>query len=533
MYDSTKENITNLTTLLPVKAKKNKDKIAVVNLDRKISYEALDHISSKIANGLHKLGISKGDKVALLMRNSIEFLCCWFAVMKMGAILVPLNIALKGDLLKYQINDSDAKIVMTEDALLDNYLEVKPKLEKVQASILLGEQEVEGFIPYETLLDYDPVEKIADVKHSDPAAILYTSGTTGPPKGVVLPHYAYINTALMNAEIAGVRNDDIFYSTVPLFHTSGQLQIILPALINDVTAAFDDWFHASTFWSSVRKYKATVMFLISSMINILLKQPPSPDERNHLVRVVMTGGAKRDLWIMFEERFRVKVLEGYGMTETCAIAAFNRGTDVRVGSVGKILPYFEAKVVDEYDNEVPPRTIGELVIRPKVPYTMMLEYYKKPKETVEAWRNLWFHTGDLFYMDEDAFLYFVERKKDIIRRRGENISPYDVESIVNKHPAVIESVAVGVPSAIGDEDIKLYIKLREGESLDFMEFLKWCEKELPYHMIPRYLEIIDEIPKTLTQRSKRYLLKAKGVGDAFDAYKAGFKPRKDFIKKST
>ena len=532
MYDYEKEKITNLAVLLPSKAEKNNDKIAVVHLDRKISYRELDYNSSRIATGLSKLGVSKGDKVALFMRNSIEFLYCWFGVVKLGAVLVPLNIALKGDLLRYQINDSDAKVVITENALLESYIDVKPHLDKVKSHVLLGKEE-NGFIQYETLLDNEPLRNLAEVKHSDPAVIIYTSGTTGPPKGVVLPHYAYINTALMNSRIAEAREGDIFYSTVPFFHTSGQLQVILPALINDLTAAFDDWFHASTFWKNVRKYNASVIFLISSMINILLKQPPNPDEKSHRVRIAMTGGAKRELWVEFEKRFGVKVLEGYGMTETCAIAAFNRGEEVRVGSVGKILPYFEAKVVDEYDNEVPPYTKGELVIRPKIPFTMMLEYYKKPEKTVEAWRNLWFHTGDIFYMDEDGFLYFVERKKDIIRRRGENISPYDIESVVNKHPAILEAVAVGVPSELGEEEIKLYIKLKEGEKLDYMDFLKWCEKELPYYMIPRYIEIIEEVPKTATQRPKRYLLKERGVGNAFDAYAAGFRPRKTFIKKPT
>ncbi len=169
---------------------------------------------------------------------------------------------------------------------------------------------------------------------------------------------------------------------------------------------------------------------------------------------------------------------------------------------------------------------GELVIRPKVPFTMMLEYYKKPEKTVEAWRNLWFHTGDILYRDEEGFFYYVERKKDVIRRRGENIAPYDIESVVNQHPKVLEAVAVGVPSEVGEEDVKIYVKLKPGEQLDALDLLKWCDDRLPYYMVPRYVEYVDEIPKTPTQRAQRYLLKQRGIGQAFDAYKAGFRPKR-------
>lgn len=520
------EKITTLAELLSKKARKNGDKTAVITDEKKVTYEQLDNISSNVAGGFRSLGVSKGDKVVIFMPNSLEFLYIWFGLMKLGAVAVPLNISLKGPLLKYQINDSDAKVAVVDKQLLPPYLEIKNALEKVTVH-LTNEENADGFLHIDILTESDkPVEKNEIVHPSDPATIMYTSGTTGPPKGVVLPHNAYINTAHMNASIAEAREGDIFYSTVPFFHTSGQLQIILPALINDLTAAFDPWFHASQFWQNAVKYRATVIFLISSMVNILLKQPASEYDRSHFVRVAMTGGATKDTWPIFEKRFGVRVLEGFGMTETCAIAIFNRGNDVRVGSVGKPLPYFEARIVDDEDNELPPGKVGELVIRPRKPYVMMLEYYKKPDETVKAWRNLWFHTGDLFYRDEDGFFYIVGRKKESIRRRGENISPYEIESVVNEHPSVLESAAVGVPSELGDEDVKVFIKLKPGTQLDFMEFIKWCDNKLPYYMVPRYVEIVDELPKTPTQRIQRFLLKERGVGNAFDAFKAGYRPKK-------
>ncbi|MEM3891975.1 MAG: ATP-dependent acyl-CoA ligase [Nitrososphaerales archaeon] len=528
MYDES-ESIKDLKTLIEKKAVKNAGKVALKSGEHQITYDAIESSAAKIAGRMKDLGVSQGVKVALMMTNSFEFVYCWFAAMKLGAVLVPLNISLKGDLLAYQLNDSESKICIIEKSFLEPYQAVKSRLQHVKHHFLLDRDDPnkapEGFTPFNDLYG-EEVRGGQGPQYYDPAMIIYTSGTTGPPKGVVLPHYAYINTALANAVTAEAREGDVFFSTVPFFHTSGQLQVVLPALIHDLQGAFEPWFSASRFWDQVRQHDATVVFLISSMINILLKQPESERDKAHKVRVVMTGGAKKQDWEAFESRFGVKVLEGFGMTETAAIAIFNRSSACKVGSVGKPLPHFEAKIVDDYDNEVPPMVKGELVIRPKVPFTMMLEYYKKPEKTVEAWRNLWFHTGDILYRDEEGFFYYVERKKDVIRRRGENIAPYDIESVVNQHPKVLEAVAVGVPSEVGEEDVKIYVKLKPGEQLDALDLLKWCDDRLPYYMVPRYVEYVDEIPKTPTQRAQRYLLKQRGIGQAFDAYKAGFRPKR-------
>jgi crotonobetaine/carnitine-CoA ligase len=330
----------------------------------------------------------------------------------------------------------------------------------------------------------------------------------------------------VNSEIVEATEDDVFYGSVPLFHTSGQLQIVLPAIYSGATAVLDRWFSASRFWERCVKHGATVIFLIGSMVNALLKQPVSRYEKEHKVRVAQTGGVGEREWLEFERRFGVRVYEGYGMTETCAVAAFNRPGETRVGSVGRILPHFEARVVDDEDNELPPGEVGELVIRPREPFVMMLEYYKKPEETVRAWRNLWFHTGDLVRMDEDGYIYFVGRKKDIIRRRGENVSPYYVESVINEYPGVVESAVVGVPSELGDEEIKACLVVRDKTGFDYLDFLRFCEERLPYYMVPRYVELVDELPKTPTQKIQRHVLKSRGVGKAFDAVKAGYKPKR-------
>jgi len=529
MYDKS-EAIRDLKTLVEKKAEKNVGVVALRSGSRTATYDEIERNAARIAGRLRDLGVTKGDKVAVMLVNSFEFVYYWFAAMKLGAVLVPLNISLKGDLLAYQLNDSESKVILIEKAFLEPYLAIRGKLQHIKHQFCLDRDDPskapDGFGSFSELCSGEEVRGGEGPRHSDPAMIIYTSGTTGPPKGVVLPHYAYINSALENAVTAEAREGDVFFSTVPFFHTSGQLQVVLPAMIHDLQGAFEPWFSASRFWSQAKEYGATVIFLISSMINILLKQPESSADRDHKVRVAMTGGAKKQEWELFEKRFGVRVLEGFGMTETGAIAIFNRSWDYRVGSLGKPLPHFEAKVVDDDDNEVPPGVKGELVIRPKVPYTMMLEYYKKPQQTVEAWRNLWFHTGDIVYRDEDGYFYYVDRKKDVIRRRGENIAPYDIETTVNQHPKVLEAVAVGVPSEVGEEDVKLYVKLKPGEQLDPLELAKWLDERLPYYMVPRYIEYVDEIPKTPTQRAQRYLLKQRGIGQAIDLYKLGFRPKR-------
>jgi crotonobetaine/carnitine-CoA ligase len=342
---------------------------------------------------------------------------------------------------------------------------------------------------------------------------------------VVIPHYSYISTGLEWARLATAGPTDIFFTALPLFHCSAQHMSTMGPLLNDLPAAYAEWFSASQFWAQAAHHGATITYLLIAMVNILYKQPSRPTDRQHSIRVCATAGTPRDIWQPFEERFGVHVIELYGMTETGCTTIMNPPERVRLGSVGLPTSYTEAKIVDEEDQELPPDTKGELVIRPRTPYSMMLEYYKKPEETVRAWRNAWFHTGDYAYQDADGYFYFVDRKRDIIRRRGENIAPYDIERVVNAHPHVFEAVAVAVPAEVGEEDVKLYVQLRPGKPLDPVELLRWCDERLPFFMVPRYIEFIDEIPRTANQKAQRHLLRERGIGQAVDREKLGYKPR--------
>jgi len=511
------EDYHDLPTLLEGKARKNEDRPAVRTDRGVLSYRELYEGSRKVALGLQERGVGPGDKVALFLYNSPEFLQTWYGTNLLGGVMVPLNTALKGELLRYELMDSDAKLLVSD-------LRLYPEVERVRSET--GLTRVVGF---DATGRYEEVPRSVEVfsdllgpplpgtgsqrpRPSDPASILYTSGTTGPPKGVVIPHEKYLSTARGISSRSELTPESVLFTELPLFHCNAQEMSTHTALLNDLTVAFTEWFRASDYWEAAQRMGATHVSLLISMVNVLFKQPERPSDRGHRVRVALTAGTQRGIWRPFEERFGLKIVELYGMTECGCTTLMNPPDRVRLGSIGLPLDFVEAQVVDDLDRPVGPGTRGELVVRPRTPFSMMLEYYKKPVQTVEAWRNLWFHTGDYVWRDEDGYYYFVERKKDVIRRRGENIAPYDVEQVLNQHPAVFETVVVGVPSPLGEEDVKAFVQLRPGAQVEARELFEFAAERLPFFMVPQFLEFIPEIPKTANQKAQRYLLRSRPPG---------------------
>ncbi|MCI4321392.1 MAG: AMP-binding protein [Thermoplasmata archaeon] len=520
----------DLGGLVRAKARKNGDRIAARFAGRSMSYSELDAATDRVAAGLSAAGIGQGDRVAALLLNGPEFLQLWFGAARLGALLVPLNTGLKGEILRYELADSAPKAIAVDRRLWTAYAPFREGLgipmEWVVPAASEPGTDPTGTLPFSDLDRSRPAPTLPVLRGEDPAAILYTSGTTGPPKGAIIPHEKYLRTPREIGARSRLEERSVLFTALPLFHCNAQEMTTLTALLNDLTCAFDERFHATTFWETAAAFGATHVSLLISMVTVLYKQPERPSDRTHNVRTALTAGATRDIWPSFEKRFGLSILELYGMTECGCTTLMNPPDAVRVGSVGIPLGFVEADVVDDSDQPVPVGARGELVVRPRAPFTMFLGYLNKPETTVEAWRNLWFHTGDFVTRDADGYYFFVDRKKDVIRRRGENLAPYDVESVLTTHPAVFECVVVGVPSPLGEEDVKAFVQLKPDGVATPIELFEFCVEHLPFFMVPRYLEFVKEIPKTANQKAQRYVLRQRTGGEQYDREALGIALRR-------
>jgi crotonobetaine/carnitine-CoA ligase len=393
-----------------------------------ISFLELDQQANRYANGFLENGISKGTKVGVMLPNCPEYLYSWFGLAKIGAVMVPVNTAHKGHLLSYIINASDAEAFITDSTLLERVLDIQDSLGKLSQIFVKATQDVGQpakikITPLVALSEFPATPVYEEVNHSDPMSILFTSGTTGPSKGVVMSHHYYYYAAKAIGNGMRISSDDTLYTCLPLFHVNAQVCTVLSAMLFDARVAMYEHFSATTFWNEIRSSRATVFLALGAMGNILHKAPPCKEDADNNVRLAMVVPPPEDLE-GFEKRFGLRVVyETFGMTEgivtTPAIAEPRRP-----GCCGRPDEKTEVRIVDQDDLPLGPRQTGEIIIRPREPYTMMSGYYNMPEATVWAFRNLWFHTGDLGYFDEDGYLYFVGRKKEAIRRSGENISAF-------------------------------------------------------------------------------------------------------------
>lgn len=507
------------------KAKRNGDDVAVMHREREATYRQLDERSNRVANALMEYGVGPGDRVAVNLTNRLEYLDIWFGISKTGAVMVPLNVALKGEMLVHNLEDSETGYLVLEDAVADAFADVQDEVDGVDDVFLLGDDaHVPGARDYEELTAASPSRPAIPAEGQDPATIIYTSGTTGPPKGVVLPHHSYVNTGEWFVRTCRITDGDVPFTTLPLFHVNAQQTTTMGSIIGDVPFAIEKTFSASDYWNQIRDYGATIFNYIGSIIPILHEQPEQPDDADNPARLGIGAACPPDIWEDFEERFDVTLIEGYGLTETGTVCTVNPPDATKVGTIGPAIDYMEVTVVDpDTDQELPPGEEGEIVVRPKEPYSMMMEYYDRPEATLEAWRNLWFHTGDIGKRDEDGYLTFVDRMSHAIRRRGENVSSFMVEKALGKHPAVLESAVYAVPSDFEDkeDEVKADLVLKEGEDVDPEEIVEWCADRLPYFAVPRYIQFRDAFPKTATERVRKFKLKEEGTADAWDREEAG------------
>ncbi|HKZ79858.1 MAG TPA: ATP-dependent acyl-CoA ligase [Pyrinomonadaceae bacterium] len=486
--------------------------------ERSISYRELNETANRFANGLLALGLGKGKKIAVMLPNCPEYLFILFGAARIGAVTVPINTAYKGALLEHLLSNSDAELLVIDEQYLNSLAEIGNSLRQLKTVLLYPEQGInERQFPgnWQTLnldvLHESSKEKPqSDIRHTDTVMILYTGGTTGPSKGVVMSNHFYYFYAYLVSTSIGYTVNDVSYTCMPLFHINAQIGSIVSALYAGAQVALYKRFSASTFWEEIRSSKATVFLGMGAVGNILAKGAPHSGDSNNQVRLAVIVPPPEDLE-GFERRFGFRVVyETFGMTEGLIIPP-KLCEPRRRGCCGKPIKDYEVRIVDDDDLPLPPGEVGELVFRPSQPYTMMSGYYKMPEATLEAFRNLWFHTGDLGYLDREGFLYYAGRKKDAIRRRGENISAYEIESVVNQHAKVLESAAIAVPSELGEDDVKIVVVLNPGAELTETELLRFCESRMAYFMVPRYVEFRDALPKNPSQRIEKYKLRAENI----------------------
>jgi crotonobetaine/carnitine-CoA ligase len=518
-----------LGAILRRAAQAHPERTCVVFPDASFSYAGFDALVDRAAAGLQAQGVKPGTKVAIMLGNGVEFLALWFACARIGAVEVPVNTSFRGPLLRHVLHHADVELLVIGGAWLTHLAAVAAELPQLRVVAVHGEADAAAALPasmqvvgYAQLLAAPQALQPVEVTADDPAAIIFTSGTTGPSKGALLSHNYFWWFAERSWDVRGQQGEERLYTCLPLFHANAQVLTALAAIVRGQTAVIDTHFTASGFWQRLRDFGATQFNYIGGMIPILMKQPPGERDRAHRVRLALGAAAPREQWLAFEERFGLRVLECYGQTEDCAVTC-NPLDAVRIGSIGRAAWGHEMQVVDDDDRPVPDGTVGEFVVRPLLPGVLMQGYYKMPQETLAVFRNLWFHTGDYGSRDADGYFWFKDRKKDAIRRRGENISAFDVEMVINEHPAVLESAVYAVASEVGEDDVMVALVLQPGESLAPEALLRWCEPRLSYFAVPRYVDIRSELPKTPTHRVEKYRLRQQGVTPAtWDRERAGF-----------
>lgn len=513
------------------KAAQNGDKTYLTFEGRKYSYRDVHQISDRIAAGFYRHGIRFGDHVAILLGNGPEILWSYMALAKLGAVSVPVNTAAKGDLLAYYIKQSESVAVVIEDSLVERLAAVLPQCPRVKRVAIVGDASAGASLPIDAcafrhLEKETAVRPDIAVKYTDVYCLFYTSGTTGPSKGNIALHSSALTGALGHVEYFGYRPDDIMYVCLPLFHGNAMNTGCMPAFLADAEVALSRRFSASAFWDEVRAADATQFNLLGSMTNILWNQPRSPRDRDHKVRQCMMVPIP-DFGTEFEARFGVKLTSVYALTDFGNITMLQPDhppEKFRSGGLPK--PEVEVSILDEDDNPQPPGLPGEICTRNRIPWSSNQGYFNMPEATLKATRNLWFHTGDRGYLDKDGYLYFVDRIKDAIRRRGENISSWEVEQVLSKHPDVVDVAVFAVRSEMSEDEVMASVVLREGVSFDPAALVNHCQDHMAYFMVPRFIEAVDQLPRTMTEKIQKYVLRAdaeKRLSSMWDREKAGIK----------
>jgi crotonobetaine/carnitine-CoA ligase len=500
-----------------------------------LSFRQLDALSSSLAASFASNGVKPGDRIVAVLENCPELLVALIAANKLGAIFVPLNTQLKGAFLEHQLKNSAPRLIMVDNQTSPLFDTVDLSGLDFQAVVVVG-RPTEGdrgrFANrgIHSFADVVRSEASAATFHdplpSDVSTVIYTSGTTGPSKGVMMPHAHCYLLGYNLAKVMRLTENDIYYVCMPLFHTNALFMQMIGSLIAGSRTVLTPRFTATNWLADVRTHGATVTNALGVMPEFIFRQPPTPNDRDHKLRAMMAVPIAAEWGHQFEERFGLRLVQGFGLTEANIVAYTNLEDPLEPGCCGNILgDWYEVRIVQpSSDEELPAGQAGEIIVRPKFPSIFMSGYFRMPERTVDAWRDLWFHTGDAGYMDARGRLFFVDRIKDCIRRRGENISSYEVEQVISSHPAVEESAVVAAKSEIGGEDeVQACVVVRSSHRLRPEELLDFCQERMPRYAVPRYVDFVDSLPKTPTGKvRKEELRQARASGSAWDREAVGY-----------
>ncbi len=499
-----------------------------------LSYSEVRSRANRVANGLIARGVEAGETVATMMPNSEANVTTWFGILTAGAVQCPINTAYRGDFLSWAINLPQARTLVMADCYLDLLEDISHELPGLQRVIVWPSPdgatgETPARFARETLEEVaDASDETPDVEISyvDDARIMFTSGTTGRSKGVIKQHASDYFSGRTYNEVCGITAEDTVFSCLPLFHSNAQVLAGYPAMIAGARVAYVDRYSARRFWQQVIDAEATVFNTVSAINYFIWNTPESELDRAHKVTRIMAMPAPKDIYFDFQERFGIRFFEGYGLTETGMVTYVPPGDGPKPGSCGKSTPGFDVQVVDpKSDMPLPPNTSGEIVVDMKIPNITMRAYTGMPQKTTDDFRNLKLHTGDLGEMDAHGWLYFKDRLKDYIRRRGENVSSVEVERIVTEFDGIEEAAAIGVAAhegASAEQEIMVCVVPEDGKDPDPHALLSHCARRMPYFAVPRYVRVMEALPKTPTARVRKVELRELGADhDCYDRTEHG------------
>jgi crotonobetaine/carnitine-CoA ligase len=501
------------------------------------TYAELGREVAKIANGLRDLGVAKGHTVVTILDNSAEAVFVLFAIMRLGAVAVPVNTALKGEFLRHQVTDAASSVIIAESDYAERVAAIADRLPAFTTLVYRGERpdtaklQQQKVLAWEAMLSGDDSDHVVEVRPAELAMLIYTGGTTGPSKGCMISHNYACNFARIMVQLTGRTGETNTWTPLPLFHFNAVSSTIMCNMIVGAKVSIYPRFSVSNFWPEIERTGATDCSLLGTMFTMIAKAPDSDVMARCKGQLFGAWGAPfpAEIQAIWKERFGVThtVSGGFGLTECAIITSLPFGTPAKPNSSGLRNEWFDVRIVDDDGNEQPPNVPGEIIVRPLQPHVMFEGYWRRPEETLKVMTNLWFHTGDIGRFDEDDYFYFVDRKKDYLRRRGENISSMEVENAFRLHPEIEDVAAHAVLSDLGEDELKITVTLKEGSTLTEVALCTWAVDQLPYYAVPRYIEFRDVLPRNQVGRVLKYELRDQGVTAAtWDREKSDIQLRK-------